>query len=132
MSSLKSWYSASCSRNYLLLWYLKVHHHFHRSPSLEPILSHLNPVPNTPPHSSTILCNIALPSRSRSPEWLLTLKNVDISSSPCAFHIQPSHLCWFNRSSVSWRIQIITFLIMWSFQPPVTSAFLGINILLSF
>lgn len=38
-----NWDFFSWTRNSLLLWNLKVHHHAHRSPQLDPILNQLNP-----------------------------------------------------------------------------------------
>jgi hypothetical protein len=68
-----SWEAASCADTQELpniLWNPEVHYHVHKSPSLVPILSQINPVHTTRSYLSKIHFNITFPLRLGLPSGL--------------------------------------------------------------
>jgi len=64
----------SCSAGQVVASFLrnpKAHFSVHKSPSLEHVLSHINPVHNLTNSLSNINFNTTLPSMPRSPKWSL-------------------------------------------------------------
>jgi hypothetical protein len=55
-----------------LLWNPKVHHLVHENPSLDPILSQMNPVRPIDPYLPKAHLNVILPPTPRSSQWSLT------------------------------------------------------------
>jgi hypothetical protein len=70
---LKIRLSLGLSKNILFsLWDPKVHHRVHKSPSLDPILSQLNPVRSIDFYLPKVQLNVILPPMPRSSLWSLT------------------------------------------------------------
>jgi hypothetical protein len=66
-----SWEAANCAATQeipSILWNSKVHYRVHKSPSLAPILSKINPIHIIPPYLSKIHFIIVHPPTSRSSE----------------------------------------------------------------
>jgi hypothetical protein len=78
---------SACQKNILSSWKPKVHHHVHKSPPLDPILSESNPVRRIDSYLPKVHLNVILPTMPRSSQRSLTFgspnKNpVKTSSSP--------------------------------------------------
>jgi hypothetical protein len=68
----------SASQNIIcLLWNPKVHYLVHKNPPLVPVLTHMHPVHNFPPHFPKIQSNIIFPSTPRSSEWSFPRRDLD-------------------------------------------------------
>jgi hypothetical protein len=70
-----SWGAANCAATQEasgVLWNPKVHYRFHKSPSLVPILSQIDPIHAIPSYLSKIHFNIVHPPTSWSSQWTLS------------------------------------------------------------
>jgi hypothetical protein len=113
--------SSSASREILhILWNLKVHHYFHKSQSLVPVLSQTNAI-----HALKSFCkihyNIIPPSMPVSSKVVYFL-HVSLSKScmhffsPHTMHMHCQSNLFENPNNIWWGVQIMKFLIM-QFSP---------------
>ena len=138
MEQSPSWESDKFSASQEILRNPKVHYSIHKCPPPVPILSQLDPVHTPASHFLKIHLNIILPSKPGSPKWPLSLRfpyQNPVYASPLpnrCYTPCPSHSFLIDQpQNIWWRVRDHKAHCHAVFSTPVTSPFLGSNIILS-